>query len=572
MNLLRKIDLLSVLAVLIVFVVLFAGLGQLPFRDPDEGRNAEVAREMNLSGAWLVPTFNGLAYLDKPAFFFKAVALSYSLFGVSEGSARFPSAFFAALLLGIFYVFCRREYPEKNTAALAVIIAATSPLFIALGRHVIFDMTLAFFVSAAIFCGYLAEGASGAARTRWYLLGAMSAGFATLVKGPIGFLLPFLVLAAFNLTEGRAGWARRFFSPWCLLAFLAVVLPWFVGLSLQRSDFPYYGLVEESFHRFTDTSTFQRGGPFYYYGLVLLGGLFAWSLLLPEAVARTWRNRFKLSPTDRLFIVWSVVIVLFFTISKSKLPAYILTVSISLAALTARLFGAALRNQNGEAARIVFRGLLFLIVLSVAGALFLFAELFNPGAYTRWGIHGTEFNRLSLVFVPAGGVFLFIALVAALALWRRDVRMVFAIFLLVPVLLPTAGFGGILRYSEASSSRQLALNMIPLLANAPVVCFESFPCGLPYYLKQNVTLVSQDGSEFTSNYVTFTLKKTRPWPDCVIPQADWGHWLATRDKAFFLLTNNNHRDVLDALAQERNAQVTQLAPGWWGALIQPGTN
>ena len=73
------------------------------------------------------------------------------------------------------------------------------------------------------------------------------------------------------------------FLLWNILIFLAIVLPWFVGLSLQCPDFPYYGLVEESFHRFTSSSSFHRGGPIYYYGIVVLGGLFAWSLLLPEA-------------------------------------------------------------------------------------------------------------------------------------------------------------------------------------------------------------------------------------------------------------------------------------------------
>ena len=156
-----RFNLLTGLAVVVVLVTLFARLGELPFRDPDEGRNAEVAREMNLSGSWLVPTYDGLAYLDKPAFFFRAVATSFSIFGESETAARLPSAVFATLLLVMLFAFCRREYPEPKTAALAVIITATSPLFFVLARHVIFDMTLAFFVCAAIFCAYLAEGVVG---------------------------------------------------------------------------------------------------------------------------------------------------------------------------------------------------------------------------------------------------------------------------------------------------------------------------------------------------------------------------------------------------------------------------
>jgi len=566
-----KIGLLPCLAILVVLVTLFARLGELPFRDPDEGRNSEVAREMQMSGAWLVPTYDGLAYLDKPAFFFKAVALSFSLFGESETAARLPSALFATLLLIMLFAFCRREYPERNIALLAVIITATSPLFIVMARHVIFDMTLAFFVSASIFCGYLAETSTGRSRANWYLLGAAAAGFATLVKGPVGFLIPLLVITVFNLTEGRKGWAGRGFSLLNILVFFAVVLPWFIGLSQQRPDFPYYGLVEESFHRFT-TSSFQRGGPFYYYGLVLLGGLFAWSILLPEAVTRTWQNRSKLVSADRLFIVWSIVVVLFFSISKSKLPAYILTVSVALGALLARLFVAALKNPNGEAQRLVFRGLLFLTLLSITFAAFLSLDTLLPGAYPRMGLHTSEFNRLTVLFGPSTCVFLAVALMAALAFWRRDIRIAFATFLLLPMLLLTVDFKPLLSYSEASSSRQIARNIPSLPPDTAVVCFECFPCGLPFYLKQSVVVVSKDGSELTSNYVTFTLKKTTNWPEVVIPLADWEHWLATRNQSIFLLADRNSHNALDALALEKKTDVRELAPGWWGALIAPGVN
>ncbi len=566
-----KIELLPYLAILVVLVTLFARLGELPFRDPDEGRNAEVAREMHQSGSWLVPTYDGLTYLDKPAFFFKTVALSFSLFGESEMTARLPSVFFASLLLVMLFVFCRREYPERETAALAVIITATSPLFIALARHVIFDMTLAFFVSAAIFCAYLAESSTGKIRANWYLLGAAAAGFATLVKGPVGFLIPLLVVVIFNLTEGRTGWARRSFAPLNILVFFAIVLPWFVGLSMERPDFPYYGLVEESFHRFTTTS-FQRGGPFYYYGFVLLGGLFAWSFLLPEAAARTWQYRSRLAPADRLFIVWSIAIVLFFSISKSKLPAYILTVSVALGALTARLVVAALRNPNGEASRMIFRGLLFLTILSVAFAAFLSLNFFQPGTYEKLGFRGTEFNRLTLLFTPSACVFLAVALMAGLSFWRHDIRIAFTTFLLLPVLILTVDFGGLLHYSEASSSRQIAHGIPSLPPDTRVICFECFPCGLPFYLRQNVTLVSKDGSEITSNYVTFTLKKSTAWPETIIRLDNWDHWLASQDKPVFLLSDRRSHDALNALALGRKTDAREIAPGWWGALITPGAN
>src|SRR5437867_298476 len=169
----RRIPLLAALAFVLAGIVIFGRLGGLPLIQPDEGRNAEVAREMKDSGAWLVPTYNGLPYLDKPAFYFRTVALSFALLGETETAARLSSALFGFALLAMTFAFCRRAY-RGQAAAMAVIVVATAPLYLAFSRLVIMDMTLAFFVCGAIFAGYIAERHEGHARVRWYLLGAVS--------------------------------------------------------------------------------------------------------------------------------------------------------------------------------------------------------------------------------------------------------------------------------------------------------------------------------------------------------------------------------------------------------------
>src|SRR5215469_12426205 len=144
------------IALAVIWFALFFRLGSLPLIQPDEGRNAEVAREMKESGAWLSPSYDGIAYLDKPAFYFKAVAFSLAAFGDNESAARLPSALFALALLAITFAFCRHAYGTQ-CAIWAVIVVATMPLFMVNSRTVIFDIALAFFVSAAIFAGFRAE-------------------------------------------------------------------------------------------------------------------------------------------------------------------------------------------------------------------------------------------------------------------------------------------------------------------------------------------------------------------------------------------------------------------------------
>ena len=109
-----RIPLLAALAFVLAGIMIFGRLGGLPLIQPDEGRNAEVAREMKDSGSWLVPTYNGLPYLDKPAFYFKTVALSFALLGQTEAAARLSSALSGLLLLVLMFVFVRRSTQPRS--------------------------------------------------------------------------------------------------------------------------------------------------------------------------------------------------------------------------------------------------------------------------------------------------------------------------------------------------------------------------------------------------------------------------------------------------------------------------
>jgi 4-amino-4-deoxy-L-arabinose transferase-like glycosyltransferase len=151
---------------------------------------------------------------------------------------------------------------------------ATTPLVVGFARLVIFDMPLALFTTMAIVAGYRAEEQNGAVtRRRWLLVGAASSAVATLIKGPVGFLVPGAVLTVFNLVERRPRAILRLLSPLNLALFLAIVLPWFLALVHAHPEFLHYGLVDESARRFL-TPSFRRTEPVYYFGPVLLLGMY----------------------------------------------------------------------------------------------------------------------------------------------------------------------------------------------------------------------------------------------------------------------------------------------------------
>jgi 4-amino-4-deoxy-L-arabinose transferase-like glycosyltransferase len=521
---------------------------------------------MKAAGAWLVPTYDGIAYLDKPAFYFKAVAISLALFGDSETAARIPSAAFGIGLLALVYIFCRREHGVR-CAVLAAIVLATTPLFLVNARTVIFDIALCFFTVSAIFAGYRAEESEGKARRNWYLLGAATAGFATLVKGPVGFLIPILVLLVFNRVLGRREVWKRLFAPLNLLVFFGVVLPWFIGLSLVHPDFPHYGLVEESFHRFT-TTEFHRSKPFYFYGIIVMGMFLPWSLLLPEAAVAAWKSRRNMARADVLCVVWAVVVVLFFSCSKSKMPGYILSATIACGILAARLFDRALADSGGKAARITQRAAIgFAVVCLVAMAAVIFLSSRTQLLARPLGISEAEAGQFQPHIMAAAIMLLLFALFALLAGFKRNVKLCLVCFALFPMLLVNVNYAMLDVVFRAKSARALAHQIPALPPQTELACLECFPSGLTFYLGRTATLITKDGHELTSNYIAFRLKTENPWPANLVPVAELNQWLAARNHPVFLLAQQGDRGRLEAISTGTGANIQQLTPFYIGVLL-----
>jgi hypothetical protein len=550
----------------VVWFALFFKLGSLPLLQPDEGRNAEVAREMKESGAWLSPSYNGLAYLDKPAFYFKAVALSLAACGNNETAARLPSALFGLALLAITFMFCRRVHGTR-CAILAVIIVATMPLYIVFSRTIIFDIALAFFVAAAIFAGYRAEECEGKSRRNWYLLGALAAGLATLVKGPVGFLIPSLVLFVFHRVEGRRGVWIRFFAPLNLLVFFGVTLPWFIGLSWQHPDFPYYGLIEESFHRFT-TTAFHRTQPFFFYALIVAGLFLPWSFILPEAGRAAGKRKSSMTSADRLCLVWAVVVVIFFSLSKSKLPGYILTVTVACGILTARLFEQALMSRDGKAAQIIGRAAITFAVLCFAIAIAAIFLSFRINSLVNLlGISAEAAEELGRHFIIPILLFFVFAGLSLLARFRHNVRLCLVCFVLFPLLLFTTSLHAIQVIFDGKSARTMAQQFPKLSPETELAFFQCFPSGLPFYLKRTATVITPDGAELTSNYIIFRLKNETAWPTNIIHTADFGPWLAGRKHSVYLVATGNTRSVFEGMPGIQKTNIHTLTQSYIGVLF-----
>ncbi|HHV62459.1 MAG TPA: glycosyltransferase family 39 protein [Firmicutes bacterium] len=392
-----------VIAVL-VLPALLIGLGASSLWDLDEGMYAEVAREMLVRGDYVAPYFNYQPRFDKPPLHYWVTAGFYKVFGVNEFSARLGSASFGFLGAVLVY-FLGRTLFSKRVGLLAAIVLGTNLLYFAESKIGLVDTALTFFIVLSLLAFWLAWLRRD---RRYYALLGVAMALGTLTKGPVAVLLPGGVIIIFLvLSEGFRGVWREVANRWALLGaatFALIALPWHLAVWARYGGkflADYFG-----YHMFTRfTSAIEtHGGPWYYYLLVLALGFLPWSgFLLAGAVGeiimgmrvKPWmqwlqgghdgrrdrRNRdrfYRLWGNGRdgvrFVMIWFAVVFLFFSMSKTKLPGYILPGLPSVAlAVALWLDGIFVDETSARARRAVVAGLSLIGALGMLLGLLLLA-------------------------------------------------------------------------------------------------------------------------------------------------------------------------------------------------------
>ncbi|MFI5335646.1 MAG: ArnT family glycosyltransferase [Opitutales bacterium] len=325
---------LALLALVFGVIYLF-GLGSYPLGNPDEGRYAEIPREMAVSGDWVTPHLNGVNYFEKPPLVYWMVAGSYRLFGDSELAMRLVPALFALGGVLLTYAAGRRLYGRFAGLAAAAVLGS-SILYFALGHILLLDMVVSVLMSATLFCFILGVQEPPGTRRRWFFYGLYaSAALATLTKGLMGFLLTGAVMFLWLLVCDQWKRLRPLHLPSGVALFLAIAAPWHILAALHNETWVQRYLVYEHFQRFL-TPAASRPGKWHYFIWVVIAGLIPWTALLwpavREALRGGWARRREKS-VDWFFVIWAGFIFLFFTKSQSKLPTYILPIFPALAVL-----------------------------------------------------------------------------------------------------------------------------------------------------------------------------------------------------------------------------------------------
>ena len=454
---------------------LFGHLGQAGLFEPDEGRNAEIAREIQLLKDWVTPHYDFLPRLDKPILFFDLVALSYRFFGLSEWSARLPSALAA---LGCLLLTYRLSYVLfGRTAALwSALTLVTSIEFFALSQIVILDMLLAFFLTLGLSCFLLGRIAIDRKRRAYFLCMYLAFGAATLTKGPIGFVLPAMVIFSYLVATRNWSLLRRMELPLGIPLFLLAASSWYVLAEFANPGYLRHFLLQENLARFA-TDRFHRTQPWYFYFLALPAGFFPWSALLPSVVAtlrRRWRSE------DHLYLVlWISVPLLVLSLSSSKMVHYILPIFPPLAIVVGAAVAGAFRDSRvwtaAFPATVYFLFSVILMIVLIWPEVLSAVSMINA---TQGGAH--------VPVIAAGSVLFLLILVVGIErprLVRNPAGFycaTIAAFTLFTLLAPVIT----VPISDYRSSRSLAERAAPYItASDQLVLYGGYPSSLPFYLK-----------------------------------------------------------------------------------------
>lgn len=308
-----------------------------PMLDPDEGRYAEIPREMVTTGDWVTPRLDGLKYFEKPVLQYWATATLYSVVGLSNWSSRLWTVGLGFACLPLIYAWLARLY-DRRAAVAAVAILALSPYFGIIGHLDLLDASFTFWMCAAVLAFALAQSAPvrSAGERNGMLACWAAAALAVLSKGIVVFVLAGGTLIVYSVVERDLRPWRRMHSALGIPLFLALATPWFVLVSLRNADFAPFFFVHEHFQRFL-TQEAQRVEPWWYFLALLVLGALPWLVSLARAAWRAWRDPGSTSDFKPLkfLLIFSAVTLVFFSISGSKLATYILPMFPPLAAFTA---------------------------------------------------------------------------------------------------------------------------------------------------------------------------------------------------------------------------------------------
>ena len=322
---------------LLAALTFFAGLGRGAITDSDEGFYAESSREMVASGDWVTPHYNYEPRFQKPILYYWLTSATYLVTGASEFGARFWAAMAGVGLVLVTAAAGRRWYDE-TTGLLAGAIVATNFGYFSIGRMSLPDLPLTFCITLAIWAALVSTLERERSPRKFVVLAALGLGLGFLMKGPVGLIIPAIVIVPVLMLERRSIGLNPADIVLGFLIMIAVAMPWYALMWIRHgNEYLQSFFVGDNFERFA-TSRFNDPRPWWFYLPVVAGGLLPWTplaLVWLGPITQFLRGRRAVGTIDLRLLMWALLPLIFYSISVGKQPRYVLPVLPPLALLLA---------------------------------------------------------------------------------------------------------------------------------------------------------------------------------------------------------------------------------------------
>lgn len=361
---------------LLAALTFFAGLGRGAITDSDEGFYAEAAREMVASNDWITPHYNYEYRWQKPVLYYWLSSVTYLVTGSSEFGARFWAAM-AGLGLVLVSAAAGRRWYDETTGLLAGAIVATNFGYFYMARMALPDLPLTFCITLATWAGMVSTLESERSPRTFVLLAAIGLGAGFLMKGPVGIVIPLLILVPILMIERRSIALTPSDLVIGFLLMVAIALPWYVVMWLKHgNEYLQSFFVGDNYERFA-TSRFNDPRPWWFYLPVVAGGLLPWTpfaLVWLGPITQFLRRKRDVHAIDLRLLLWAILPLLFYSLSVGKQPRYVLPVLPPLAILLAASINERTQEFRGfEGVRSMPRRALPVVVGALLSGIFFVA-------------------------------------------------------------------------------------------------------------------------------------------------------------------------------------------------------
>lgn len=470
-----------------VAVIWFANLEYRTLIKPDEGRYAEIPREMVHSGDWVTPRLNDLKYFEKPPLQYWATATAYTVFGEHQWTSRLWAGLTG--FAGLFLVwFAGLRLFGREAAGYAALILCSSMLYVMMAHINTLDMGVTFFITLGIFALLLAQTETNVVQRRtWMLLAWVGMALAVLSKGLMGIILPGTAVFIYCMVQRDFTVLKRMHWLSGMALFLLITGPWFYLVMQANPEFFDRFFIYEHYTRFT-TKDLGRYQPWYYFVPILLAGALPWTVLMFDSLFRTaFGNRgvSKGASADKPFnparflLIWAIFIYVFFSISGSKLPSYLLPMFPALALLMGR-----------RIAEIRTRVLFWQIAPVVPVALVFLALGMAVGKFADTPNQIELYPNYSAWLVSAALILLAGLLGGMALLWRAQKPVAVLVIAMSALLAAQIGVSGYNTVARERSAKHIAEAIrADVKPDIPFYSVLTYEQTLPFYLKRTFTLV-----------------------------------------------------------------------------------